>query len=97
MYQRQCRRRKEDAPVEAAYKASKFGEVVTADHAHSADEEGWSVRDDRYLLVVKDVYSGWLEAYPVHSNDADDAFNALNSFLGQNEKIGFLHRWCARV
>ena len=58
----------------------RFGDIVTCDHvyAHSEDLEG--ITGDRDLLVVYDVGTGCLAAYPVKNKSTQETAKRLTHF-----------------
>ena len=62
----------------------RFGDVVTCDHvyAHSEDLEG--IAGDRGLLVVYDVGTGCLAAYPVKNKSTHETAKRLTHFRGKD-------------
>ena len=54
--------------------------MITADHA-IISEENQSRNKDRYLLVVQDRHTSWLQAYPLKRKTAECALEALKQFM----------------
>ena len=75
MQHRQCRKRKDDQDKDQSYSAKEFGDVVTVDHVSA--EAGLSTKGDGYAIVVKDLFTGWLECYPTGTKSEEDAVEAL--------------------
>ena len=48
---------------EAVPRAEKFGDLITADH-NVLSEEGESRHNHRYAIVVQDLTTRWIQAYP---------------------------------
>ena len=48
---------------EAVPRAEKFGDLTTADH-NVLSEEGESRHNHRYAIVVQDLTTRWIQAYP---------------------------------
>ena len=65
-----------------------FGELVTMDHKINIekDEPNPYVSSEhfkgRHLLVVLDVYTQWLQAYPVPTKEHDRVTDSLLQFFG---------------
>ena len=66
---------------------TKFGDIVTADHVSFAEEGGiYGLNGKVIALVLKDIYSGFLGAYPSDSKNSDEVYIAIQHFLG-NVKV----------
>ena len=63
MYHRQCRRSLGETRA-VRHNAKTFGEVITMDHVTSDGELGQSNTGNTTALIVRDVATGWLDAYP---------------------------------
>ena len=75
--------------------AKNFGDVITMDRLSSDGEAGMSLSGNVTVLVVRDVASGWLEAYPAGSTCAEELIRALQHFASPTEEIGLVaHRRC---
>ena len=58
----------------------KFGELVNADHVLAQSPEAFGLTGERDALAVVDRYSGFIDAYPLQSNSAEDACASLVTF-----------------
>ena len=65
-----------------------FGELVTMDHKISIEKDegcpyfNYESRKGKHMLVIQDVYTQWLQAYPVPSKDRERVIECLLSFFG---------------
>eukprot|EP00971_Amphidinium_carterae_P140703 2788424-Amphidinium_carterae.1 len=62
--------------------AKKFGDVVTVDHAIAQSKMDHGIDNEVAMVVILDVYTGWLQCYPVMTKDADEVCNALRDICG---------------
>ena len=61
----------------------RFGDIITADHTSFYEGGGaYALHSQSLLLVVKDIYSGHMAAYPVASKSAIEVQESLQHFLG---------------
>ena len=72
-------------------KPTKFGESLSADHLVSHSEKSQSLLGDKNAVVVYDRYSNWKGVYPVPSKSGNDAFTALQHFVGARTKVGEIY------
>ena len=89
MCHRQCRR----APGESRavrHNAEVFGDVITMDHIDSSGEGGASISGNTYALIVRDIATGWLDAYPAGSKCAEDVVQSLQHFAAATDKVGYV-------
>ena len=61
-----------------------FGEAVTLDHVDASSEMMRSFAGDRDLLVICDLATGCLGAYPVKSKGSTEVLQSLVHFAGGN-------------
>ena len=59
-----------------------FGDAITLDHVDANAKEMRSFDGDRDLLVIYDLATGCLGAYPVKSKNAGEVLQALVHFAG---------------
>ena len=64
----------------------KFGDLITADHIVVGEEEA-SQHGDRAALVLQDAASRWIDCYPSATKTAEDTQQALQNFVGSNDKV----------
>ncbi len=67
--------------------------MVTVDHVSA--EAGLSTKGDGYAIVSKDLFTGWLECYPTGAKSEEDAVEALQNFVGPQERVKVLYSDCA--
>ena len=61
---------------------ARFGDIVTADHVTFAEEGGiYGLNGNIIALIIKDIFTGFLGAYPAGSKSADDTYVAIQHFL----------------
>ena len=70
-----CRRRN----VEAVPRAENFGDLITADHKLSDNCE--SRNNHRYAVVVQDIATQWIQAYPCKTKTSQETQRSLQKFL----------------
>ena len=75
-----CRRR----TGEAAPRAEKFGDMITADHK-VLNEEGESRNNHRYAVVVQDHATPWIHSYPCRTKTSQGT-ESLRKFLEPSQK-----------
>ena len=71
-----CRRRN----GEAALRAEKFGDLITADHKVLSDNCE-SRNNHRYAVVVQDLATQWIQAYPCKTKTSQETQRSLQKFL----------------
>ena len=76
-----CRRRNE----RAVPRAEKFGDLLTADHKVLSDNCE-SRNNHRYAVVVQDLATQWIQAYPCKTKTSQETQRSLQKFL----EIGIL-------
>jgi len=67
-----------------------FGDSVTADHVILNDEESVGIGGMRYLLVIYDRATRWVDAYPLVTKSADDAYACFVDFAGPSRRLGYV-------
>ena len=76
-----CRRR----TGEALPRAEKFGDVISADH--KVLNEGCESRDNHlYAVVVQDLATQWIQAYPCKTKTSQETQKSLQKFLEPDRK-----------
>ena len=61
----------------------KFGDIVTADHTSFYEGAGqYALHSQSLLFIIKDLYSGYIAAYPVANKSALEVHDAFQHFLG---------------
>ena len=76
-----CRRRN----GEAVPRAEKFGDLITADHKVLSDNCE-SRNNHRYAVVVQDLATQWIQAYPCKTKTSQETQRSLQKFLEPNRK-----------
>ena len=71
-----CRRRN----GEAVLRAGKFGDLITADHKVLSDNCE-SRNNHRYAVVVQDLATQWIQAYPCKTKTSQETQRSLQKFL----------------
>ena len=71
-----CRRRK----GEAVPRAEKIGDLITADHKVLSDNCE-SRNNHRYAVVVQDLATQWIQAYPCKTKTSQETQRSLQKFL----------------
>ena len=79
-----CRRRN----GEAVLRAEKFGDLITADHK-VLSENCESRNNHRYAVVVQDLATQWIQAYPCKTKTSQETQRSLQKFLepDRNPKV----------
>ena len=79
-----CRRRN----GEAVLRAEKFGDLITADHKVLGDSCE-SRNNHRYAVVVQDLATQWIQAYPCKTKTSQETQRSLQKFLepDRNPKV----------
>ena len=71
----------------AVPRAENFGDLITADH--KVLSEGCESRNNhRYAVVVQDLATQWIQAYPCKNKTSQETQRSLQKFLGA--RIGSL-------
>ena len=76
-----CRRRN----VEAVPRAANFGDLITADHKVLSDNSE-SRNNHRYAVVVQDLATQWIQAYPCKNKTSQETQRSLQKFLEPERK-----------
>ena len=76
-----CRRRK----GEAVPRAENFGDLITADHKVLSDNCE-SRNNHRYAVVVQDLATQWIQAYPCKTKTSQETQRSLQKFLEPERK-----------
>ena len=76
-----CRRRK----GEAVPRADNFGDLITADHKVLCDNCE-SRNNHRYAVVVQDLATQWIQAYPCKNKTSQETQRSLQKFLEPERK-----------
>ena len=76
-----CRRRK----GEAVSRADNFGDLITADHKVLSDNCE-SRNNHRYAVVVQDLATQWIQAYPCKNKTSQETQRSLQKFLEPERK-----------
>ena len=76
-----CRRRN----GEAVPRAVKFGDLITADHKVLSDNCE-SRNNHRYAVVVQDLATQWIQAYPCKNKTSQETQRSLQKFLEPERK-----------
>ena len=71
-----CRRRNGGAVL----RAEKFGDLITADHKCLSDNCE-SRNNHRYAVVVQDLATQWIQAYPCKTKTSQETQRSLQKFL----------------
>ena len=80
-YKGPCRRRNSGAVP----RAENFGDLITADH--KVLSEGCESRNNhRYAVVVQDLASQWIQAYPCETKTSQETQRSLQKFLEPERK-----------
>ena len=71
---------------EAAPRAEKFGDLITADH--KVLNGGCEPRDNhRYAVVVQDLATQWIQSYPCKTKTSCETERRLSKFLELSHKL----------
>ena len=76
-----CRRRN----GEAVLRAANFGDLITADHKVLSDNCE-SRNHHRYAVVVQDLATQWIQAYPCKNKTSQETQRSLQKFLEPERK-----------
>ena len=76
-----CRRRN----GEAVPRAANFGDLITADHKVLSDNCE-SRNNHRYAVVVQDLATRWIQAYPCKTKTSQETRRSLQKFLEPDRK-----------
>ena len=81
-----CRRRNSEAVLRAA----NFGDLMTADHKVLSDNCE-SRNNHRYAVVVQDLATQWIQAYPCKTKTSPETHRSLQKFLEPERKPKVTH------
>ena len=70
---------------EAVPRAEKFGDLITADHKVLSDNCE-SRNNHRYAVVVQDLTTQWIQAYPCKTKTSQETQSSLQKFLEPDRK-----------
>ena len=70
----------EDAMAKPYQRAAKFGDLITADHKVLSDNCE-SRNNHRYAVVVQDLATQWIQAYPCKTKTSQETQRSLQKFL----------------
>ena len=70
----------------AVPRAENFGDLITADHK-VPNERCESRNDHRYAVVVQDLATQWIQAYPCKAKTSQETQRSLQKFLEPNRKL----------
>ena len=77
--------RAEDAMVEPYLVLKIFGDLITADHKVLSDNCE-SRNNHRYAVVVQDLATQWIQAYPCKTKTSQETQRSLQKFLKPDRK-----------
>ena len=63
-------------------KVEQWGDIVTADHVDCRQTQMIGLDDQRGALIVRDLYSGLIQTYPVSSRTAEETATSIQHFRG---------------
>ena len=72
--------RAEDAMAEPYLELKKFGDLITADHKVLSDNCK-SRNNHRYAVVVQDLATQWIQAYPCKNKTSQETQRSLQKFV----------------
>ena len=75
----------EDAMAKAVPRAVNFGDLITADHKVLSDNCE-SRNNHRYAVVVQDLATQWIQAYPCKNKTSQETQRSLQKFLEPERK-----------
>ena len=79
-----CRRRN----GRAVLRAVNFGDLITADHKVESRE---SRNNHRYAVVVQDLATQWIQAYPCKTKTSQETQRSLQKFLEPERNPKVIH------
>jgi len=65
----------------------KFGDLVNADHIIANSDEAAGLTGERDALLIVDRYSGYIDAFPLGSKTAEDAYGAFAEYFGSERPV----------
>ena len=81
-----CRRRN----GEAVPRADKFGDLITAEHK-VLSENCESRNNHRYAVVVQDLATQWIQAYPCKTKTSQEPQRSLQKFLEPDRNVKVIY------
>ena len=81
-----CRRRN----GEAVLRAANFGDLITADHKVLSDNCE-SRNNHRHAVVVQDLATQWIQAYPCKNKTSQETQRSLQKFLEPERKLKVIY------
>ena len=85
--EKQCRKKDKHGPPDDTPKPTKFADVLSADHVVVGDASG-SRKQCRFMLVIKDRYTQWIQAYATQTKSAEESTSAFQKSPGAYAKPG---------
>ena len=77
--------RAEDAKAKPYFELANFGDLITADHKVLSDKCE-SRNNHRYAVVVQDLATQWIQAYPCKNKTSQETQRSLQKFLEPERK-----------
>ena len=80
-----CKKRRGTAVPRAESRAESFGDLITADYkvpSHNCE----SRNNHRYAVVVQDLATQWIQAYPCKNKTSQETQRSLQKFLEPDRK-----------
>ena len=81
-----CRRRNSGAVL----RAENFGDLMTADHKVFSDNCEFR-NNHRYAVVVQDLATQWMQAYPCKTTTSQETQRSLQKFLEPDRKLKVIY------
>ena len=69
-------------------KSETFGEHLTCDHVIVYRDNEASIEGCRLALILKDVATSFLHAYPSRWKSQDECYHALTHFVSNKDEVG---------
>ena len=82
--------RAEDVLAESYSRAENFGALITADHKVLSDNCE-SRNNHQYAVVVQDLATQWIQAYPCKTKTSQETQRSLQKFLEPNRKLKVIY------
>ena len=70
---------------------SKFGDLLTADHAILGDPNEESREGDKVAMIIQDSATKWIDCYPSAYKSMDETMKALQNYVGPKDKVKRLY------
>ena len=80
----------EDAMAKPYFVLTNFGDLITADHKVLSDNCE-SRNNHRYAVVVQDLATQWIQAYPCKNKTSQETQRSLQKFLEPERKPKVIH------